>query len=64
MRTTLNLNDGLLEEAMRWADASTKTAVINEALRQLIGHMKRLKLIEMAGKMSLDVDLGVTRKRQ
>ncbi|MDR1786295.1 MAG: type II toxin-antitoxin system VapB family antitoxin [Spirochaetaceae bacterium] len=64
MRTTLNLNDELIGEAMQWTGVSTKTAVVNEALRQLIGHMKRLRLVEMAGKMQLDVNLDVTRKRR
>jgi hypothetical protein len=63
MRTTLDLNGVLLEEAMRWAEIETKTAVINEALHQFIQMKKRMQLIEMAGKVKLDIDLDVTRKR-
>ncbi|MDR2898566.1 MAG: type II toxin-antitoxin system VapB family antitoxin [Spirochaetaceae bacterium] len=63
MRTTLDLNETLLKEAMRWIGAETKTAVINEALNQLIRMKKRMKLIEMAGKVALDVDLDATRNR-
>jgi Arc/MetJ family transcription regulator len=64
MRTTLDLNETLLAEAMKWTGETTKTAAINEALRQVIQSQKRTKLISMAGKMKLDVDLDVTRKRK
>jgi Arc/MetJ family transcription regulator len=63
MRTTLDLNETLLTEAMQWTGEPTKTAVINEALKQIIDSKKRMKLIEMAGKVKLDVDLDVTRNR-
>ena len=63
MRTTLNLNETLLTEAMKWTGAPTKTAVINEALKQVIDFRKRMKLVEMAGKVQLDIDLDSTRKR-
>jgi Arc/MetJ family transcription regulator len=63
MRTTLDLNETLLQEAMKWTGKATKTAAINEALKQVIQSRKRLRLIEMAGKMKLNVDLNITRKR-
>jgi len=63
MRTTLNLNEALLTEAMKWTGKTTKTATINEALEQLIKFRKRIKLIELAGKLHLAVDLDTTRKR-
>jgi Arc/MetJ family transcription regulator len=64
MRTTLDLNETLLTEAMEWTGETTKTATINEALKQVIQSRKRMKLIDMAGKIKLDVDLNSTRKRQ
>jgi Arc/MetJ family transcription regulator len=63
MRTTLDLNETLLKEAMSWIGAETKTAAINEALYQIIQMKKRMKLIEMAGKVELDIDLDATRNR-
>ncbi len=63
MRTTLVLNENLLAEAMKWTGATTKTAVINEALYQIIQMKKRLKLIEMAGKVDLNINLDITRNR-
>jgi Arc/MetJ family transcription regulator len=64
MRTTLDLNEALLNEAMKWTGIVTKTAVINEALRETIAHKKRMRLIEMAGKVKLNVDLDITRARK
>ncbi|MCL2411988.1 MAG: type II toxin-antitoxin system VapB family antitoxin [Treponema sp.] len=63
MRTTLDLNETLLAEAMRWTGETTKTAVINAALREIIKSQKRGKLVEFAGKLHLDIDLDITRKR-
>jgi Arc/MetJ family transcription regulator len=63
MRTTLDLNEALLVEAMKWTGMATKTAAINEALKQVIDLRKRMKLVEMAGTVKLDVDLDATRKR-
>jgi Arc/MetJ family transcription regulator len=63
MRTTLDLNEALLTEAMKWTGETTKTATINEALKQVIKFRKRIKLVEFAGRLHLDVDLDITRKR-
>ena len=63
MRTTLDLNEALLTEAMKWMGETTKTATVNEALKQYIEFKKRKRLVEFAGKMDLDVDLDITRKR-
>jgi Arc/MetJ family transcription regulator len=63
MRTTLNLDKKLLDEAMKWTGESTKTSVINEALKEIIKNRKRLGLVEMAGKVKLEVDINITRNR-
>ena len=63
MKTTLALNEVLLAEAMKWTGDKTKTAAINTALEQIIKSKKRERLIGFAGKMDLDTDLDITRKR-
>jgi Arc/MetJ family transcription regulator len=63
MRTTLDLDKNLLNEAMKWTGETTKTSVINEALKEIIKNRKRLRLVEMAGKVKLKVDIDVTRNR-
>jgi Arc/MetJ family transcription regulator len=63
MRTTLDLDKKLLDEAMKWTGESTKTSVINEALKEIIKNRKRLRLVEMAGKVKLEVNIDATRNR-
>ncbi|MDR1278486.1 MAG: type II toxin-antitoxin system VapB family antitoxin [Treponema sp.] len=63
MRTTLDLDKKLLDEAMKWTGASTKTSVIHEALKEIIKNRKRLRLVEMAGKVKLEANVDVTRNR-
>jgi Arc/MetJ family transcription regulator len=64
MRTTLDLNETLLSEAMKWTGEATKTAAINAALEQAIKSGKRARLVEFAGKLNLDLNLDITRKRK
>ncbi|MEM9326891.1 MAG: type II toxin-antitoxin system VapB family antitoxin [Bacteroidota bacterium] len=63
MRTTLDLPEELLLEAMRISGAKTKSQVIREALESLILREKRRKLISFKGKIDLDVDLDALRGR-
>lgn len=63
MRTTLDLPEGLLKEAMRRAHAKTKTAVITLALEELIRRSKITKLKNFKGAIDLDMDLDVIRSR-
>jgi Arc/MetJ family transcription regulator len=63
MRTTLDLDKKLLDEAMKWTGENTKTSVINEALKEIIKNRKRLRLVEIAGKVELEVNIDVTRNR-
>jgi hypothetical protein len=63
MVVVVDLNETLLEEAREWTGESTDTALVNEALLQLVQLRKRLRLIEMAGHVHLAVDLDATRGR-
>ncbi len=49
MRTTLDLDDRLLEEAMAEAPSRTKTALVEEALRALLRERAIERLIHAAG---------------
>lgn len=50
MRTTLNIEDKLLKEAMKLANQKEKTAVIHQALEALIEKLAREELIALGGK--------------
>ena len=49
MRTTLNLDDELLGEALRLTGLEEKTAVIHEGLRALITREKARRLARLGG---------------
>jgi Arc/MetJ family transcription regulator len=63
MRTTLNLPDQLINEAMELTHEKTKTGVIKIALRNLIEKEKIKDLKKYFGKVDLDIDLAALRKR-
>jgi hypothetical protein len=63
MRTTLDLPETLLEEAMAISKSKTKTSVIVLALKELIRKSKISPLKQFKGKLSLDIDLNSLRKR-
>ena len=63
MRTTLDLSDTLLEEAMALTKITTKTEVITQALENLIQKEKLQQLENYYGKIDMDIDLDTLRKR-
>ena len=63
MRTTLNLDDRALEEAMAYAEGSTKTEVVNEALRKFARSKRRKKLLDLRGRVDWKGDVDQLRKR-
>ncbi|GJQ59586.1 MAG: type II toxin-antitoxin system VapB family antitoxin [Candidatus Scalindua sp. AMX11] len=63
MRTTLDLPEELMQEAMQVAHVKTKTNVIILALKELIRKSKISDLKKFKGKVDLDIDLDVLRGR-
>ena len=64
MRTTLNLDETALKEAMAQSAGRTKTDVVNEALRHYARAKRRRELLAMRGKPGWEGDLGELRKRR
>ena len=64
MRTTLDLPEDLLNEAMKATHIQTKTKVIITALEELIRKSRREELRRLAGRIDLKVNLSRSRKRQ
>lgn len=64
MRTTLDLPERLLSEAMRVTHTETKTAVIVLTLEELIRKSKISDLKKFKGKIELGVDLDEIRARR
>ena len=63
MRTTLDLPENLLNEAMKLTHTETKTAVIVQALEELVRKSKISDIKKYRGKIDLDVDLNELRDR-
>jgi len=63
MRTTLELPDTLVNEAMSLTNISTKTEMIKFALENVIQHEKIKGLTNYFGKLDLDINLDELRKR-
>ena len=63
MRTTIDLPEELVNEAMRVTKIKTKTDVIKEALTNLIQREKVKSIKKFQGKIDLNIDLNVTRRR-
>lgn len=63
MRTTLDLPEDLVNEAKEILGFKSKTDTIVFALNDLVRRHKRRKLIDMFGKVEIEVDLEKSRRR-
>ena len=64
MRTTLDLPEELVNEAMKATRIQTKTRVIITALEELIRKSKISEIKQYKGKIDLEMDLASIRGRQ
>lgn len=64
MRTTLNVDDAALAAALAAAPGKTKTAVINEALRDFARRRRVRRLLRFRGRVTWEGDLDALRKRR
>ena len=63
MRTTLDIPEKLIEEAMKVTGATTKSQLIKDALQAEIDRAKRKQLITKKGTADLDIGLDTLRNR-
>ena len=63
MRTTLDLPEDLLQEAMKTTHISTKTKVIITALEQLITKSKISEIKKYKGQIDLGINIDELRGR-
>lgn len=64
MRTTLDLPEDLIDEAMKASQINTKTKLIITALENLIRKSKISGLKKFKGKVNLDIDIDTVRGHQ
>ena len=56
MRTNIEIDDALLQEAMSLGHVRTKKDLVHEALRTYIKIKQRKDLTELAGRVDLDLE--------
>ncbi len=64
MRTTIDLPENLIKEAMQITKIKTKKKVIIKALEEMINRYKLSELKNYKGKINLDIDLDILRDRK
>jgi Arc/MetJ family transcription regulator len=62
MRISIDIDGDLLREAMRCSGARTKKAVVEEALRALVGIRAQKGIRRLRGKVRWEGNLGESRK--
>jgi Arc/MetJ family transcription regulator len=61
MRTNVDLNDKLVEEALKLSKAKTKKEVLNAALENYVRQLKGKQLLALFGKIKWEGDLDEMR---
>jgi hypothetical protein len=64
MRTTLDLPNELLEEALKITNEKNRTSLIVNSVKSTIRRYKLAELIKKQGTIPLDIDLEQLRKRR
>ncbi len=62
LRTNIELDEKLVDEAMMLTHKKTKKELVNYALKELVSKIKRKKLLELEGKVEWTGDLDEARK--
>ena len=63
MKTTMNLNDKIINETIRLSGIKNRTEIIHTALREFNRKLKRMRLIELAGADLIDKTYNVEKIR-
>tara|TARA_R110002049_G_scaffold299421_1_gene489654 strand:- start:472 stop:666 length:195 start_codon:yes stop_codon:yes gene_type:complete len=63
MRTTLDILEKLIDEAMKVTGSKTKSQLIENALKAQIKEAKRKKLITLKGSIDMNINLDSLRDR-
>ncbi|MBD2701742.1 type II toxin-antitoxin system VapB family antitoxin [Spirosoma sp. BT702] len=64
MRTNIDINDELLQEAMELSQAKTKKEVVERALENYIKMLNRKQILEWPGKVHWEGDLEQMRMQK
>ena len=62
LRTNIELDEKLVDEAMKLTHKKTKKELVNYALRELVSKIKRKNILKLEGKVEWTGDLDEMRK--
>lgn len=62
LRTNIELNEKLVNEAMKLTHIKTKKELVNYAIEELVHKLKRKKILDLEGKVEWTGDLSEMRK--
>jgi len=62
LRTNIELNEKLVNEAMKLTHIKTKKELVNYAIEELVHKIKRKKILDLEGKVEWTGDLSEMRK--
>lgn len=63
MRTNIDIDDKLIEEALRLTGLKTKRAVVEQGLQTLIRLKRQRKILDLAGKVHWEGNIDDSRDR-
>jgi Arc/MetJ family transcription regulator len=64
MRTNIEIDDKLMDEAIKYGKYSTKKEAVHEALKLLVQRQKQRKIRDYRGKLKWEGDLEQSRLNQ
>lgn len=62
LRTNIELDEKLVDEAMRLTHKKTKKELVNYALEEIVRKIKRKKILDLEGRVEWTGNLGEMRK--
>lgn len=62
MRTNIDIDDEVLDEARRLTGLATKREIVDYALRELVARQRRRDFLSLRGRVRWEGDLAETRR--
>ena len=62
MRTNIEIDDELIDEARRLTGVDTKREMVDLALRELVARHRRLGILDLRGRVHWEGDLEASRR--
>ncbi|MEN8254700.1 MAG: type II toxin-antitoxin system VapB family antitoxin [Verrucomicrobiota bacterium] len=63
MATNLQIDDSLIQKAVRLGGHKTKKSAVTEALEEYVDHLEQRKILSLFGKIDIDPDYDYKRQR-